>query len=135
MVKPRSQRGSIFSLRYHVVFVVKYRRKIFDEKKVKVLKAKLTDVAREHKCWIHDFGWEEDYIDFILEMRPQLAVSNLIMGLKGATSRKLFKEFPEIENELKEKHLWSPTYYIVSVGEENIENVRLYIREQQGIPK
>lgn len=135
LAKPRSARGSIFSLRYHVVFVVKYRKKILDKEKIGVLKSIFKDVAKEMKCWVEEFGWEEDHIHFILETTPAATLSEVIMKLKGRSARKLFKDFPEIKNVLWGGHFWSPTYYIASVGKNSIDNVRFYIMQQAGVPK
>ncbi|WP_215731967.1 transposase [Anaeromusa acidaminophila] len=50
--------------------------------------------------------------------------------MKTVSARLLFKEFPEIKKQLWGGSLWSPSYFLASVGEVKLADVKRYVENQ-----
>ncbi|SPX85843.1 IS200/IS605 family transposase [Moraxella ovis] len=65
---------------------------------------------------------------------PKMAISSLVNGLKGVSSRLLRKkEYPSIKGQLWGDALWPPSYFAGSCGGAPIKIIHQYI-EQQNTP-
>ncbi len=65
---------------------------------------------------------------FIGNVKPTDSASFVMQRVKGRASSYLRKEFPEL---LKLPTLWTPSYFVGSVGNVSTETVRKYIEEQR----
>ena len=78
-----------------------------------------------------EMGGEDDHVYLLVEYPPKVAVSNLVISLKGVSSRLLRKERPDVEKRYWKGVLWSPSYFASSCGGAPIFIVRQYIEQQQ----
>ena len=78
-----------------------------------------------------EMGGEDDHVHLLVEYPPKVAVSNLVISLKGVSSRLLRKERPDVEKRYWKGVLWSPSYFASSCGGAPISIVRQYIEQQQ----
>ena len=78
-----------------------------------------------------EMGGEDDHVYLLVEYPPKVAVSNLVISLKGVSSRLLRKERPDVEKRYWKGVLWSPSYFASSCGGAPISIVRQYIEQQQ----
>ena len=65
---------------------------------------------------------------------PELSVTNIMRWLKGISAWQLFRECPELQTSYRKKqncHLWSPSYYVESIGTVNEQAVARYIDKQR----
>ncbi len=62
---------------------------------------------------------------------PTYSVAEVVQMFKGGTSRKLRKEFPELEEFLWGDSFWADGYFAETVGEANEEVVKKYIRQHR----
>jgi len=53
-----------------------------------------------------------------------------VNSLKAVTSRIIRKEFPEVRKQLWGKAFWSPSYFLASVGQVTLEDVKQYVENQ-----
>jgi len=84
---------------------------------------------------LQEFNGEEDHVHLLLSIPPKIAISNFISKLKGKSSYFLRKEFKiELAPKLWGKHLWSPSYCLVSCGGAPLDIIRNYIEEQRRPP-
>ena len=126
-------RYSVYKLTIHIVFVVKYRRKVFEKNSLSLLKKAFFDTCTCYKleCKLIEFGGESDHVHLLVSLSPKVAICKLIGRLKGFSSyilRKIMKK--EISNKLWGKHLWSPSYCVVSCGGASFDVVRSYVSNQ-----
>ncbi len=125
-------RGYVYSIQYHIVWCVKYRRDIITAEIEKRLIEILNKIADDNKFEILECNTNKDHIHLLLNCSPQHYIPNIIKGLKGVSARLLIKEYGE---ELKEKlyggHLWSPSYFVATVSENTEEQIRKYIQNQK----
>lgn len=127
-VNYRKGRHSVTLLYTHLVFVTKYRKKLFTADKLEALKEYFATVARQMDFQIIELEGEKDHIHLLIEYPPKLSISKIVNALKGVSSRMLRKEYPELT---KIKSLWSPSYFAISCGGAPIEKIKEYINNQE----
>jgi putative transposase len=70
-------------------------------------------------------------VHLLVEYPPKLAVSSLVNGLKGVSSRLLRQQRPDIRMRYWKGVLWSPSYFASSCGAAPISIVRQYIEQKK----
>lgn len=119
----------------HLVFVTKYRRNVFDRAAIERLRELFTKICQDAEATLAEMDGERDHVHLLVHYSPKTAVSTLVNSLKGASSRVLRKERPDIAKRFYYKGtLWSPSYFSASCGGAPISVVRQYI-EQQATPE
>ena len=122
---------SVYSLQFHLVLVVKYRKKVLIGKLAERLKEILMEVAEHFTIEIIEQEINKDHVHVLFSSRPAVAVSRFVNSLKSVTSRKLRKEFPEVmKRELQGGNFWSPSYFIATTGQVSLEDVKGYVQSQ-----
>ena len=104
----RHNAGAVFSLKYHVVWCPKYRRKVLIggiEPRLRVLSA---EKAIELGATIHALEIMPDHVHMFAESDPTKAPAHIVAQFKGYTSRILREEFPGLKTRLP--CLWSRSY-------------------------
>jgi len=124
-------RGYVYSLQYHLVWCIKYRRKILVNKIEKSLKEILIELCKDHEITIEEMETDKDHIHMLISLKPQHYIPTVVKTLKGQSARRLFKLHPEIKRFLWGGHLWNPSYFIATVSENTEEQVRRYIQNQK----
>ena len=121
---------SVFLMYYHLVLVVKYRRKVFDEA--------VSERAREIFCYIapnygielDEWNHDGDHVHIMFRAQPKSELSKFINAYKSASSRLLKKEFPEIRSKLWKETFWSQSFCLLTTGGAPVEVIRRYIETQ-----
>jgi len=125
----RKERHSISDLQIHLVCVTKYRRKILNAESLAVIETSFIEVARRMDFQILEFNSESDHVHALVEYPPKLSVSQMVNALKGVSSRRYGQAgYPK---PFGKEALWSPSYFVSSVGGAPIEVLKQYIREQE----
>jgi len=115
----------------HLVFVSKYRRKVFDGDAIERLRPIFTKVCIDFEAQLIEMDGEDDHVHLLVEYPPKVSVSSLVNSLKGVSSRMLRKERPDIVKRYWKNVLWTPSYFAASCGGAPISIVRQYIEQQQ----
>jgi len=105
---------AVFSLKYHLVFCPKYRKKVLSGPVETRLKELLVAKAKELSLTLHTMEIMPDHVHLFVESDPGMASAKIAAQLKGYTSRILRQEFRYLRSQLPS--LWSRSYYIGSVG-------------------
>lgn len=130
----RHGRHCVFNLHVHLIFVAKYRRKVFDSDAISRLKELFAKTCTGFEAERVEMDGERDHVHLLVNYPPKVAVSALVNSLKGASSRVLRKERPDMAQRYYLKGgLWSPSYFAASCGGAPISIIRQYI-EQQATP-
>lgn len=122
--------GAVFSLKYHLVWCPKYRRKVLTSPIDDRLKELLLEVAEEFEFTIHAMEVMPDHVHLFVETDPTRSVSEVVSRFKGRSSRVLREEFPSLKSRLPT--LWSRSYFAGTVGSVSETVVRRYIEDQKG---
>ena len=124
-------RTSVCNINYHVVWSVKYRRKILSDDVELYLKDLVQQIAADKGFTVHLFECGEgDHVRCFVSGPPKLSITDIVKYLKGITGRKLFEQFPEIREKLWKGQLWNHSYYVETIGSVSEENIRRYIENQ-----
>ena len=130
----RSGRNCVFLLHVHLVFVTKYRRKVFTGESLLDLKEIFVNVCSDFEAELVEMDGEKDHVHLLITYPPKVSVSRLVNSLKGVSSRLIRKkQYPSIAKALWGNALWSPSYFAGSCGGAPLETIRAYI-EQQSTP-
>jgi putative transposase len=121
--------GSVFSLKYHLVWCPKYRKRILTNALAKRLRELLYRKAKEIQATIHALQIMPDHVHMFVESDPTTAPARLAAQFKGFTSHQLREEFPWLKSYLPS--LWSRSYYIGSIGAVSKSTVKRYIEKQK----
>ena len=127
-------RTSVYNLNYHIIWGTKYRNKVLKGHVELVLKQVLTETADKYGFSIdHMEVGKDDHIHLLVSAPPKLSVTNIVRWLKGISAWTLFKECPEFQNaywKKQDRHLWSPSYYVESIVENNESAVAKYVNDR-----
>ena len=124
-------RTCIYDFHFHLVFVTKYRKSIFDtNEKQEELKTLLSSFAEKNGSVIEDVEVMPDHVHLVLSFPPKFAPSSIVKSFKGAAAREWFKLHPEDKQKLYKGHLWAPSFFIQTVGTVSQEAVMGYVENQ-----
>jgi len=125
-------RTCVYNVNYHIVWSVKYRRKVLNSTIEKRLKEILLDVAKEKGFTIVEMEvCEMDHIHLFVTSHPKLSISYIVKMMKGISGRLLMKEYPSLKEKLWNGELWNPSYYVETIGSVSEENIKRYIQNQE----
>ncbi len=125
-----SNAHSVFLLCYHLVLVVKYRRRVFDDDISKRAKEIFEYISPNYNITLQEWNYDADHIHIIFKAHPKSEISKFINAYKSASSRLLKKEFPEIKTKLWKENFWSQSFCLLTTGEAPIEVIEKYIQGQ-----
>ena len=128
----RTGRHCVFNLHMHLVFVTKYRQKVFSKEHLDFMQIIFNDVCVINKAQLIAFDGEVDHVHLLVNYPPQIAISKLVNSLKGVSSRLLRQQYSDITKYYyQNKALWSPSYFAASCGGAPLSIVKQYIEQQK----
>ena len=124
-------RTSVYDFHFHLVFVTKYRKSIFDtNEKQEELKTLMSSFAEKNGSTIESIEVMPDHVHLVLSFPPKFAPSSIVKSFKGASAREWFKFHPEDKQKLYKGHLWSPIFFMQTVGVISQEAIAEYVKNQ-----
>jgi len=125
----RKERHSVSDLKIHLVCIAKYRRKIFTSESLTVIEKSFREVATKMDFQIEEFNGQVDHIHALIEYPPKLSISQIVNALKGVSSRRYGQAgYPK---PFGKDALWSPSYFVSSIGGAPLEILKSYIQSQE----
>ena len=122
---------SVFSLNYHLVLVVKYRKKVIDDNISNRLKEIFEYISPKYNVTLDEWNHDKDHIHLLFRANPNTEISKFLNAYKSASSRLIKKEFPPIRSQLWKEYFWSRSYCLITTGGAPIDIVRKYIENQR----
>jgi len=127
----RRGRTCVFALHVHLVFVTKFRKRVFKKEILVSTREVFKSVCRDFGAELIEFEGEKDHVHLLVNYPPKISVSKLVNSLKGVSARLLRKKgYPTIVKYLWGRNLWSPSYFAGSCGGAPISIIRQYIEGQ-----
>ena len=121
---------SVFSMHYHLVLVVKYRRKVINDTISKRLKEIFEYIAPNYNITIEEWNHDIDHVHILFKAEPNSELSKFLNAYKSASSRLIKKEYPEIKQKLWKEYFWSKSFCLITTGGVTIDVIKEYIKSQ-----
>ena len=121
---------SVFLLNYHLILVVKYRKKIINDTISNRLKEIFDKISPSYNITVMEWNHDIEHVHILFKAEPNSELSKFINAYKSASSRLIKKEFPEIKTQLWKEYFWSRSFCLITTGGANIEIIKQYIQSQ-----
>lgn len=121
---------SVFSMYYHLILVVKYRRKVFDDTISDYARSIFEKIAPSYNITLLEWNHDVDHVHIMFKAQPNSELSKFINAYKSASSRLIKRDHPEVRNKLWKEYFWSQSFCLLTTGEAPIEVIRKYIETQ-----
>ena len=130
MIDLESNNHSVFSLNYHLVLVVKYRRKVIDDTISERLRGIFLYIAPSYNITLKEWNHDIDHVHVLFSAHPKTELTKFLNAYKSASSRLIKKEYPGIREKLWKESFWSKSFCLITTGGATIEVIRKYIESQ-----
>lgn len=119
-------------LRYHIIFVTKYRRKCLEPIKDIVFEGFRICESKSH-FKIHNMNIDKDHIHLLIEIHPKYSISQTVERMKQMTLNHVYRECNDYMRHFywtKKRRLWTSGYFVSTVGKVSEDIVFNYINNQ-----
>ena len=121
---------SVFLMYYHLVLVIKYRRKVIDDDISNRLKEIFTYICPTYNIDLQEWNHDIDHIHILFKAQPNSELSKFINAYKSASSRLIKKDYPQIKEHLWKEFFWSRSFCLLTTGGAPIDILKKYIESQ-----
>lgn len=121
---------SVFSLNYHLVMVVKYRRKVINDDISDRLKEIFEYIGKTYHITIVEWNHDIDHVHVLFKACPNSEISKFVNAYKSASSRLIKQEYLGIREKLWKEYFWSKSYCLITTGGVTIDIIKEYIKTQ-----
>ena len=119
-------------LQIHLIFVVKYRKKLLNESLKYDMLQKLFDISKRYDFKIKTMNSDIDHLHMLISIKPSISVSQIVRVLKQESTVYIWKKYKQLLklHFWKEHTFWSDGYFVSSIGNANEKTIQKYIAEQ-----
>ena len=129
----KSKNRHKYLLQYHLIFVCKYRKKLFLNKLISDdIKQFSYEICSSHNLTIHEMETDKDHIHYMIETTPNVSPSWIVDLLKSYTTFHIWRLRQNILRRYfwEEKTFWTDGYFVCSVGNISDKILKEYIENQ-----
>jgi putative transposase len=127
----RHGKHCVLQLHVNLVFVTRYRYRIFDGDALNRLRAIFSEVCTDFEAELVAMDGEDNHVHLLVNYPPKHSISALVNSLKGVSSRMLRRERPDLRPRYWKGVLWSPSYFAASCAGAPIGILKAYIEQQK----
>ena len=131
MVEYRHSAHAVYDIKYHVIWVTKYRYKVMRGRIAERARDLIRQICQARDVVIVRGSVSPDHIHMLLSAPPHLSPAKLVQYIKGRSSRRLQEEFPELGKRYWGQHLWARGYFCATVGAVDEGTIKEYIENQK----
>ena len=117
-------------MHYHLIFVVKYRRRVIDDAISDKLRRMFISIGEPYKLTVEEWNHDKDHIHVMFRAEPESELSKFINAYKSASSRIIKKEFPQVKKFLWKEMFRSGSFCLLTTGGASVDTIRRYIRDR-----
>ena len=116
---------------YHLVFLAKYRRVVFDDEVDEVLKEVCLDIEKRYQINFLEIGTDKDHVHLLVQSVPAYSETKIVTIIKSLTAREIFKRCPRVKKQLWGGEFWTDGYFASTVGKHGNEDIiGNYVKKQ-----
>ena len=128
----RRTKHAVYDLKYHLVWVPKYRVHILDGEVGEYLKEIFQAIAEEYEFTMDTMEVMKEHVHIFLEAPPNYSPSRVVQILKSISAREVMNKFPKVKKGMWSGKIWSDGYFVRSVGDKvTADVIRKYIKYQK----
>ena len=123
--------NAVYLLNYHLILVVKYRKKVFtNDEIVERTKELMRKISSENDVEVINQECGDDHIHLMISTKPTTQLTKYVNLLKGHSARALRKEY-DFSDVLYGDSFWSDSYYLATCGNISLDTLYNYIDNQR----
>ena len=127
----RRTHHAVYDLKYHLVWIPKYRKAILEKQVSDYIKEVFGQIAEEYEMAIDTMEVMEDHVHILVEAPPRYSSAQVVQIMKSISARETFKKFPKLRKQLWAGELWNDGYFVRSIGDKvTVDIIRKYIEYQ-----
>ena len=133
MSKYISKNRHKYILQYHIIFVCKYRKKLFINKKISDnIKSLSREICSKYYINIKYMETDSDHIHYMIEIPPTISVSKIVKLIKSYTTYHIWQLNYDYLKKFfwKEKTFWTDGYFVSTIGNVSENTLKNYIENQ-----
>src|SRR4030042_5785846 len=100
----RKSSHTVYDIKYHIVWITKYRKPIMKGIIATRLRDLIREICRTNEVEIIKGHVSKDHVHIFVSVPPSLSVSKLVQRLKGKTSYKMMQEYKSLSKEFWGRH-------------------------------
>jgi len=131
MAEYRTSGHAIWDIKYHLVWITKYRYKVLRGEVAERTRELIRQICQAREVTIVRGAVSPDHVHMLVSAPPQLAPAKLVQYGKGRSSRRLQEEFPHLRKRCWGQHLWARGYFCATVGAVDEKTIKEYIENQK----
>ena len=129
-MKLYSNNHSVFALHFHLILVVKYRRRVIDDAISARLRELFKYIGTEYKIQIEEWNHDVNHVHVLFQAEPKSELTHFINAYKSASNHLIKKEHPELREKLWKEMFWTRSICLITTGGAPLETIRSYIEHQ-----
>ena len=123
---------AVYELKYHLVWVPKYRKVVLSEPVARRCKQVFQEIAERYGFQVIEQEVMPDHVHVFVSAPPRWSPAELVNVLKSVSAKQLFKEFPRLREAMWGGELWSSGYFVRATGDAvTAAIIQRYIRYQR----
>ena len=125
--------NAVFSLFYHLVIAVKYRKEVFiSDTLVSDVKTIFDTIAKDFDVNIIEQECGLDHVHVLFKAKPTIDMIKFISVLKSHSSRDIRKKHKDfLQDKLWGDSFWSPSYFLSTTGNVTVDILKNYVEQQR----
>ena len=131
MAEYRRSAHAVFDLKYHLVWITKYRFKVLRGRVAERARDLIRQCCEAREVVIIRGAVSPDHIHMLVSAPSHLAPAKMVQFIKGRSSRRLQEEFPELRKRYWGQHMWARGYFCATVGAVDEATIQAYIENQK----
>ena len=125
---------TVFCHRYHIVWITEYRYKVLEGVVRERIREIIRQVCAELGVAIVKGVLSRDHVHMMVSISPHLAVSDVVRRMKGSSSHKVQREFPDLRKRYWGRHFRARGYFCTTIGNVTDEIILQYIEQHADKP-
>ena len=127
----RKTSHSVYDIKYHLVWITKYRKPVLFGNVATRLRDLISEICKSMEVDIIKGHVSKDHVHLLVSVPPYISVSKLMQMIKGKTSRKLLSENRVLMRKFWGRHLWARGYFAATSGNVTDDVIAQYIESQE----
>ena len=135
MEKYRKTSHSVYDIKYHFVWITKYRKPVMVGDVAVRVRELIREICKTMDIEIVNGHVAKDHVHLFVSVPPYHSASTVMKRIKGKTSRRLLSESRILAKQFWGRHLWARGYFAASSGNVTDEVVKQYIELQGDVER